>query len=122
MLHIMWDPNPVKGEIVLDHARGPSTNTKNCFGKSVGSLFCIHCKYLHPRKTLFKLRKIADNLGTLPNHVTGKERPPLALSLISLYIWKPRAILVETDLVSFKVYCIILILWFSTVFPTPILL
>lgn len=53
--------------------------------------------------------------------MTGKERPLSALSPISPYIWKPRVILVGTDLVPFKASHIMLMPWFSTVFPTPIL-
>lgn len=62
---------------------------------------------------------MASNLGIVPDSVTGKERPPSALSPVSS-VWKPRAILVNTDLMPFKVRCIILMPGFSTVFPAPI--
>lgn len=99
-------PKYCKGELVPDHVHGPSTNTpKLCLGKSFGSFLCTNCKYSHRRETLFKLRKMGSNLGIVPNSVTCKERSPSALCHISSYIWKPRAILVKTDLMPFKVLC-----------------
>lgn len=88
--------------------------TYNCLKKSFDGLFCTNSKYQISKTLKFfsclgkpRLVMLAFSSNLQPFLLfpltLGKEMPPSTFSHISSYIWKARAILMKTDLVSFKV-------------------